>query len=623
MRTGPLATAENGAVQRAAAADLRVLVAWMQLNGVFQFSHLGPDDIEQHMRDRAKGKEHCLNILARIEAVLKQYEGRPEAFTTAADIREAAGIDARDTNLPGAAKLLARFCARHRLERRVGPSKAKGRRMDGVASSSLRRIAGNIRRLWSLGSRLDGDRLSFDPFPDAGKSVAKSMGRPDARTPTAPTQQALTLIDRACRWVMEVGPQLLDLRDEIESYERQYPHNLKYGADADVFPALVEGAFDKFNAHVSQIAFPQSLVRSHLRREAGDDLLFRRAVNGFLPTACAIVIAAFTARRHMEILTLEEGAISGNSQAGYWLVSYIEKTLRKVDATPCPAIVAEAVKLLERWNAPARAKSGTKRLFKTPIYTTESDYKQFRLEYYLNEFANFVQIPDQADGTQWHFAPHQFRRFFAILYVWRFECGDLGALSHHLRHFNIEMTRRYVTDIEMGRVIHEEGRSYTVDKLMTIAHGDRKAVGPMGKRLQRHVERLRKSVEISSDRDLKRKLERLVETLGLSVRGTPWGYCGSRNTAPARRRANCQQPEWKGRSQTYDGFPDPGGSTETACSGCIHNMVDELRKPRWDSEIKQIDAALASPNLPDIAAAALQDRRAKIAGYSRLLAEAN
>lgn len=616
MRTGPLATVSEGASQGAALSVLRVLVAWMHLNGIYRFSHLSPDDLEQHVRDRAKGKERCLDIPGRIRTVLDRFENRPQDLPSRAELFELAGNDRRDSALPKSGKIIDAFRNRHGLGIEVNKRRAKGRRQEGIAQSSLRTICSHIRRLWTLASRIEGDKLTFDPFPD-GVASAAQIARKDGRTPTAPNLQTMTLIDAACRWVLDIGPKLLDLRDGLVEHDRERVRLWRADKNNRCADPLTR-EWDRLKEFNSGNGEGPKLVLSHHTKKDGSEVYFRKAINGFLPTACAIVIAAFTARRHKEVLMLEEDAISGGEKEGYWLHSYIEKTLQRMDATPCPAIVVKAVDLLKRWSHPARQRSGSKKLFRIPVNEeASSDDRKFRLALNLNDFARFVNVPAMPDGAFWHFAPHQFRRFFAITYVWRYDCGDLGALSHHLRHFNMEMTRRYVTDAEMGRMVYEEGRTYTVDKMLAIAHGDSKAGGAMGTRLQRQIERLRKSVDIVSDRDLKRKVERLVDTRGLILRGTPWGYCGSRNTEPARRRANCQKPEWKGKSLTVDGFPNVAGSTETRCTECIHNMVDQVRRPHWNDEIRRLDGALANPNLPEVIAVAMRERRAKLSGFVR------
>ena len=47
-----------------------------------------------------------------------------------------------------------------------------------------------------------------------------------------------------------------------------------------------------------------------------------------MATACWILIAAFSARRDREVDELEAGCLAGNDADGWWIETYIEKTLQ-------------------------------------------------------------------------------------------------------------------------------------------------------------------------------------------------------------------------------------------------------------------------------------------------------
>lgn len=70
----------------------------------------------------------------------------------------------------------------------------------------------------------------------------------------------------------------------------------------------------------------------------------------------------------------------------------------------------------------------------------------------LTEFGLYLDIPEYK-GQRWLFKPHQFRRFFAIIYIHVYSEGSYEALSYHLRHFNMEMTIRYTQDDELGAIL--------------------------------------------------------------------------------------------------------------------------------------------------------------------------
>ncbi len=604
VRTGPFASLSDGMSQRSTFYELRTLACWMQIQGIHRFSHLTERDLRRYLLARLEGKERALQIPERVASVLATFQDRPHDLPKPAEIFELAGVDRRDRRQPISLKLIDSFRHQHGLN--VNLRQSKNIRTPGITQSSANATFVIIRYLWDFAHSLSGDGLNFDPNGSDYLKKVSLDGKPNKRTGTAPSDATMYLIEAACDWVFHIGPMLLDVRDRLQHFYTRYCPHRNLAVIDEQSASFRDNIYDNFNSLVDTKFFSSDLVNS---RAKGGQINFTVAVNGLLPAACAIVIAAFTARRAEEILTLQHDCIVGDSD-GFWMRSYIEKTLQSVDATPCPAIVAKATALLSRWSQPVREANGDKQLFQVPGMVDHSEVSagSYRFGEYLKKFSSFVRTPKLDDESEWNFTPHQFRRFFAITYIWRFDGADYGALTYQLRHFNIEATRRYVTDAEMGRILKEEGRSYTVSKLMAIAQGDSKPGGTMGKRMERHIHRLRKTVDVAGDRDMQRKVERAVDSLGIVLRGTPWGYCGCKDTAPARRRAKCLRPDWKGGAVTVDGYPDVGGSSETNCMGCVHNMVDQLRKPRWSEEAERLERSLADPKLSPILRAAAEDR---------------
>ncbi len=352
--------------------------------------------------------------------------------------------------------------------------------------------------------------------------------------------------------------------------------------------------------------------------EAGAQLSLRKLIDGYLPTACAIIILTLLARRKKEGLEVKAGAVRGSRGDGWFLVLEISKTVRRSVAIPCPEIVVKAVELLERWSRPVRTEEQNG-LFQVPGFGEgDGKPKEYLIGLHLNDFAQDVGVPALPNGTNFKFAAHQFRRLWVIIYIWRYD-GDLGAASWFLCHFNIETTRLYANDAELGRMIHEESRHFTMQKVRAIAHGDAQSTGLLGRRLDKRLRRLmddlRRRTRVVGDRELERECERLVDQLKLELRATPWGLCGCRPTEPARRRAKCLQGARKGAALALDGRPDPSGSTETVCAGCIHHMVDQLRQKHWQSELARTEALLARPGIPEILRGAYEERRTVLLSF--------
>lgn len=580
MRTGPRAITEEPEVQRAAKSNLVILAAWMRRKNIFQFGDLTKGYAKQHLADRSHGIEACLSIPDRVGHILKSYETRPDEMPGVATLLVDAGVHIEASKVPKTLQIVREFRIRHGLN--VNQDSPRDRLAGRFFSrDALLSIGTDIRRLWTLGDRLAGGGVKADPFPEGVSAALDELSTRSARTPTIPRATAVAMASAACAWVLEIASPVLDY------VERQPDRRVLSTTDVFHYGIISGRLRDRHLAGVGALSAS-------------------RAWRHFIPIACLVVILTFTARRGGEAKRICVGAISGGPEDGYWISLPILKSLKRLAMTPCPEVVVSAVKVLERWSEDARQIHGSDRLFIAP--RSGQGFKKVHPETYINEFAKVMNAATLPDGTEWHFSLHQFRRAFVIMMVWQYE-GDVDALSHHLAHTSLAATFHYARDEELSQMLSEERRTFTVAKLRAIVAQDVIPGGSFGKRVSRFVERLRRIVRISDPARLPEQLERLAEEDKITIRATPWGYCGARNTEISRRTAACLGDSWKGGRVTPDGFPDPTGSTETVCVGCFNHLIDHLRKWHWEDELAKVDSALAAPRLSRVVSRALKERR--------------
>ena len=77
-----------------------------------------------------------------------------------------------------------------------------------------------------------------------------------------------------------------------------------------------------------------------------------------------------------------------------------------------------------------------------------------------------------------------------MLHFWRYEPGDVAALAHHLRHFDLEMTRKYVTEDGFARIWQDVAEEHQRDVLASVVDGSRWVGGPAGDQLKARIEAL-------------------------------------------------------------------------------------------------------------------------------------
>ncbi len=361
-------------------------------------------------------------------------------------------------------------------------------------------------------------------------------------------------------------------------------------------------------------------LHPRFRSSGGGSVDVNTAINVFLPAACMIVICAFSARRHEEVTQLRANedpahdVITG--EAGErWLTVWIEKTLREWDRVPVPEVVVRAVEVLKRWSEGARRTTGKPNLFQWENWRGEEAHG-FYAGPALAAFGNFLQMPEDPEHGRWALAPHQLRRFFAIMYMWRYEYGELSALSWMLRHFNLEMTRRYATEAERGAIFREVQEHHSYEVLRSIASGDRQAGGGFVNRFTAMMERqtaaMRRNVEVVTPQRRDRKVKEYVRRTGIVLKPMPWGYCACGETAEQTAKSNCRQ----GQDPSEVRGPDPGRARPAVCANCPHNCTGPEFSAYWTGEIQQLEQAAADPHNPPILRESSQEQLAVVRRYA-------
>ena len=339
---------------------------------------------------------------------------------------------------------------------------------------------------YSVQGIITHDPLQFDPFEMVSRekrvkqmarkpSPTGKSGRSEGRMGTPSPEQWLRLLDHAAIWVLDYSPAILkiceqsaairaelltkiiprhtretEIRDRIQSVITEYSPINDQG-----FPTLTPRWIDTAAAKKRDILLSEDTDRMSL------DVAL-----GHLVTACLILIGGFSARRKMELESLQKGCVFQDPiNPGNWLMSsYIAKTIKDYSTIPVPASINYAVKILEQLSATAReheqhnwiTKIIRPRLRPTD-YETIADNKKYistRFDDKLKEFAEMTGVDTDHNGIKWIFTPHQLRRAFAVYYYYGQKFGKLDALSRFLRHFDPEMTRRYITMNNPGMLSH-------------------------------------------------------------------------------------------------------------------------------------------------------------------------
>jgi hypothetical protein len=542
--------------------NLMFIAHALSLRKMFSFNLLQPYDLAEIVDECRFGADAVIHASQRVEAYLDTLSKNSEAAKSSG--REAApfgGIPRRVTSrgetkiasvgaivaachlptsaayFPSIATLVAKAAKATGLRKKNGKADLDDiRPTRNVTVQAMQRWLAPIEQLYAMRARIEAESVSFKPFPQGASRVAIVKGVGTERTPTPPPKLALFLLEKSAQEI--------------------YAH-----------------------------------------RKQSIDLLNRAEIT-HLATACWIVIAAFSARRDQEIDDLRVGCLRGDPASGHWLHVYIEKTLQRKEWIPVPELVAQAISILERISAQARLSSNSDYLFQW----RSEDGTVFRLDLgrQLDAFATAVGVPLHRDGGEdpvaWHWHPHQFRRFFAILYFYRFDGASIESLSYFLRHFSLEMTKRYVTqDPEVAAIWTDVEWGYMGHIARSICAGDRAVAGGAGERLKRLAKGLidlfRRRLQVVTPERIGASLLLLMQRNGLVLTPKPWVTCTCPHTSAAAARAACrQQADYPAGAVG----PDFANAGPTVCSSCPHAITDQRCTEVVDDELKHLSAVAES-----------------------------
>jgi hypothetical protein len=628
LRVGRFATCAAGVVHGDMSRQIINWALWMIRNSIYAFADLDQDDFDSYVQAARYGSSFLIGYRERLVEYVSELKranlelptvkraGMPPALDIWRLLSDA-GLDRHKARVD---KLTSYELAKLSYEAGLYLTKLQKKRLSKkspvpvqVCSIPLLLLLQPWDNQWHMRDYLPGDRVTFDPFQDSSATeMSENLGTKISRTKTAPVKQTMELIDMSIRWVLDYAPTLLDMRDaylEIVGKYLSKERRLALMAERLAGVPIPDGPGQPFPLTAS------------MKKSRSGGLEVGVAINRFLPTACAVVISAFTARRHEEVLTLRAAGPNNDhcisrDENGLWLEAFIEKSRQDWVKSPCNELVEKAVDILERWSRPARTSTGKpgmfqlRRILRLPIV-------RFYLGYSLNEFVDFLHLSPLADGKSWRFTPHQFRRFFAIMYYWRYEYGNLAALSHQLFHSDPGMTLKYVTERDIGAIFKEVGTEHTATLLMETAVGERNLSGPYGERFKttaiKLYHRYKRLTKVVAPRMVSKVIERYVQRSSIRLKAMPWGYCTCGTRPHQVAKARCVSKI----SKLNSSGPDFSGSSPATCCDCPHHATDRVFEPFLLTQIEFHGRAAADPKNGPMVRATSREHATKLRAHHK------
>lgn len=577
LRSGRNPRYDSGNALASVARNLITLRRWAAVQGIFSMRSLTADHLMDFAEVAIYGLAHILDAPLRVTTLINDFYAllgsntdcsRAQRYLRAAEKGVPLRVSRtngercleresllRKIGLDGMGIAVSREVAflLDEFERYLNLRKVRARRGAmpdepvAVTPQTFGRYLAAFSYLFSLRRHLH-DPLTFDPavvLPQAHALANRRLSEV-RRTQTIPPAQAFACIGEAVRYIEVLGDPLHRLERAVRTaylagaharVKQQLRRFLKCHADALNIPATADVHAGTWRPRLAPAALLESEEATARRLASAfylDDELTK------LQTACAIVIAAYSARRLSEILSLRAGCISRDASGRPFLAVFVHKTVQAERSIPVPQLVAQAVALLEKLSAEARARTHTNYLFiRLRVNTgnvlglTHDGFPRLRLGTHMKVFGYSPRVPSLESGERWAFRPHQFRKLFAMLFVYAYR-GSVSTLSAFLFHFDIEMTKRYLEDPDNHSFLLYADKHHSAHVIARAALGQVRLQIEGPEEIRRELAKLMSAavsaVKVVSVGALASRLESAIEHFRITVRATAFGYCVSQGS---------------------------------------------------------------------------------------------
>lgn len=435
---------------------------------------------------------------------------------------------------------------------------------------TIHRFLSTLETLFYMRHVIDAIGINERPFDFSITAFARKHGVPNKPTPLPPPHLALHLMSHAMVWVLNYSDDLLRLHDAAHAANAANAEQITTG------PKSKRRKFREIANHLPTSGpqyGPWPLCENTVRGVEG---LSMHAALSMLFVACMIVIATFSARRLEELRQIEVGDIKRDGAGQLWLRSYIQKTIMGKEWIPTADIVHKAFNVLTRLSSISRQDGSNKLIARwtTPFISGGRTIISGWNKENINQFAKAVGTPmipgSSGEMQDWVWNSHQFRRFFAVLYFYRYR-GTIDDLAYFLRHLDLEMTRKYLTITpDQAKSFRDIEGQYHRSVAADILTGKGDKVGA-GRELKRQLQlRFQKGLRVSapSEDEAVDFLARQMRTRRWVMRPRAWGDCTCPSDKTGTKSAMCRaSPSTPGLG------PHFASSAPSVCAGCPH-LVD-------------------------------------------------
>lgn len=455
--------------------------------------------------------------------------------------------------------------------------------------------------------------LSFTPYETVTKTAVEQGGAPMARTKNISPGEVGLLLKEAFKWIYSHAPMILALFEELtDALERERPSDRERNAFVS----------EQLRTSRVRVALDQSIgarLCATRVRGAKDDEVGIQNLAQALFDACFIVIGFMNARRadeiqHRKVGIYHDALALFDARLGlYECDFYLEKYRKGYKRFFVNACTVDAIKVMQQMSAIAvrlRVSAGKQHTGAGAVATERKITQIPRFNHLMSESAEWFSFNAGPSGLSryffqravggdvgWHLRPHMLRRAYALIYLYRYEDGELLALSDQLDHFTADNTLQYVTESSVpdgrvpltafGRVSEEERKlleqeSESVRREVEAAQHEKMLVfvesvitgvdrtsGGLAKLLRRFHAKLATRIDYSalSSQQQASTLAAAVQGRGQRLRPYRHGDCGAPEEAAGKGLGRCYDEDAKSL--------DRSRATPILCHKCPYHRASK------------------------------------------------
>lgn len=411
--------------------------------------------------------------------------------------------------------------------------------------SHIEALLSTLKELWGVPCG-----LRFNPYPPSSnfRNKIRAIGLPDGHRPTLSPKDGLKILNSCLELVLNSDQDLCD----YESYLKIKSERKSLNPKDKRSPAIFKEIF----------GYGVELLNNKIRTIYG---------------AAIIVTLSLTALRKHEISEIRISDALSLLSGERDILTGIERKTARVKAgketrrETIPELV-KAIEVLVRLTKESRdTYKSEKLLLKLPMYNCVNKKSIGIPELGTSSLYSLLNLICKHVGYQkGNLRCHMFRRFYSMMYVWRFEVGDLHSLSKMLFHNSLHFTKAYTEDESVFEFLPEELQKLTHSVFEDALLHEKAVTGRFSKVFERYKKLIQVNVNLSKPENASDLIHSIIERNDYEVIAVHDGYCfiNKKRVRYAKCSTNGITPDYSNRS-------------ENVCSGCPNFGVTEAKYESW------------------------------------------